>query len=194
MCFSTRSVWFLRFHLIKFTHIKVNERKKCLRRWVNGRSSWLHTRSWIKIKILFSPDGVLKLKCSSTSHTIYPHIRATLSFPANICENCVFQSMSLERKFSGIGAEDKCFIEFNYVEMILMSCVYKQRKALAIKSRKSILFSLSPSPKWIFSDSRFHSVEVLIDFYFDGTKCSSLKLCTLVERCRASHCALFSIN
>lgn len=29
---------------------------------------------------------------------------------------------------------DKCFIEFNYVEMLIMSNVYKRRKALPIKS------------------------------------------------------------
>lgn len=152
------------------------------------RSSWLHSRSWIEIKILFCfPDGVLKYETLFDFTCDLPSFEAVRFHSEQIFVKIVFfnQCRCCERKFSGVGAEDKCFIEFNYVEMLLMSCVYKQRRAPAIKSWKISRRALS-------SLLKTHSVQTLIDFCFDGTEWSSLKVCALTKQLWASECSFWA--
>lgn len=130
------------FHLIKFNTLKSGERKKknvSVSGWI--LSSWLHSRSWIKIKIPFSLDsgGVLKYETfSDFTYIRFASIRSQI-----FVEIVFFNQCRWRGKFPGVRAEDKCFIEFNYAEMFLMSCVYKQGNALAIKSGKISLDELS---------------------------------------------------
>lgn len=87
-------------------------------------------KKFLRLHIRFARR--LRLPCVFASQTLH----AMLVWE---WKNSAFSISVVERKFSAVEAmkrEDKCFIEFNYVEMFIMSCVYKRRKALSIKSRE----------------------------------------------------------
>lgn len=95
-------------------------------------------RAKLKLKIFLSGlGGIWKV--------LQLHMRFTQpAFPCVFVPQTLYEAMAVEKilffnqcRWAEIfSVEDKCFIEFNYVEMFIMSSVYKRRKALSIKSWK----------------------------------------------------------
>lgn len=110
------------------------------------------------------------MKNSSTSHSIYSCSLFSLSKylcgGGNECSCFFYFNQRRRAEIVCRAGGYKCFIEFNYVEMFIMSDVYNWRKALPIKSRNYFpIFSMSRKFLYVFSS--LFMLMFKIDFYFN---------------------------